>query len=88
MLDLKRLRDEPEEMRAALARRGADRLLDDVLAADVRRREVVQKIDELKHRQNVITKEIGRVDASEREPLLEQAKALKGDVEALRPEAA
>ncbi|MEX0875736.1 MAG: serine--tRNA ligase [Actinomycetota bacterium] len=85
MLDLKALRDEPEKVRAALARRGADRLVDDVLAADLRRREIVHKTDELKHDQNVVSKEIGRASPAERESLLERARALKADIEALEP---
>lgn len=85
MLDLKGLRDEPEKMRAALARRGADRLLDDVLAADVQRRELVTRADELKHEQNVITKQIARASAEERDRLLAQARALKADIDAFEP---
>jgi seryl-tRNA synthetase len=59
VLDLRLLREEPEMVRAALARRGADRLVDDVLAADARRRELVVKIDNLKHEQNMLSKRIG-----------------------------
>ena len=62
MLDLRLLREEPEQVRAALARRGADRLVEDVLAADERRRELVHKIEELKREQN----EIGRASCRER----------------------
>ncbi len=87
MLDLKRLRDVPEEMRAALARRGADRLVDDVLAADERRRDVIHKIEDLKREQNAVTKEIGRAAPEEREPLLEQAKDFKFRDRNPRPEA-
>ena len=85
MLDLRLLREDPETVRAALARRGADRLLDDVLAADARRREVVHRIDELKHEQNVLSKSIGSAAPSEREALIDKATALKGDIEALEP---
>jgi seryl-tRNA synthetase len=86
LLDLKLLRDDPEMVRAALARRGADRLLDDVLAADERRREIVHKTEDRKHEQNVISKKIGRAKADEREALLEEARKLKAEVEALEPE--
>jgi seryl-tRNA synthetase len=85
VLDLKALRDQPEEMRAALARRGADRRLDDVLAADERRRDVVHKIEDLQREQNTITKQIGRAGPEDREPLLEKAKAFKADIEVLEP---
>ena len=85
MLDLRLLRDEPELVRAALARRGADGLLDDVLAADARRREIVHRIDELKHAQNVLSKDIGSAAPDDRRSLIEQASALKADIEALEP---
>jgi seryl-tRNA synthetase len=86
MLDLKLLREEPERVRAALARRGADRLVDDVLAADARRREIVHKVDERKHEQNVISKQMARASPEEREAMLEKARALKAEIEALEPE--
>jgi seryl-tRNA synthetase len=86
MLDLKLLRDEPEGLRAALARRGADRLLDDVLAADATRREIVHKVDEMKHEQNQINKVVAKATPQEREELLERARALKADIEALEPQ--
>ncbi len=86
MLDQRLLRDEPEKVRAALARRGADRLLDDVLAADARRREVVQLTESKKHDQNVITKQMAKATAEERETLLEQARSLKAEIEALEPQ--
>ncbi len=85
MLDLRLLREEPDRVRGALARRGADRLLDDVLAADARRREIVHKTDERKHDQNVISKEMARATPEERESLLERARALKSEIEALEP---
>jgi seryl-tRNA synthetase len=85
VLDLRLLREEPEMVRAALARRGADRLVDDVLAADARRRELVVKIDNLKHEQNMLSKRIGSASPEERQSLIDQASALKADIEALEP---
>jgi seryl-tRNA synthetase len=86
MLDLKLLREEPEQVRTALARRGADRLLDDVLAADERRRDLVVKVEKLRHDQNDISKSIGKADPSERDSLKEQAVAIKADIDALEPQ--
>ena len=86
MLDLKLLRDEPERVRAALARRGADRLLDDVLAADERRRKLVKQSDDKKHDHNAISSNIGKAAADEKVTLLEQARAIKAEIDALEPE--
>jgi seryl-tRNA synthetase len=85
VLDLRLLREEPDYVRAALARRGVDRAVDDVLAADAVRREIVHRLDELKHEQNVMSKQIGSAPADERQALIEKASALKADIEALEP---
>ena len=85
MLDLKLLRDEPDRVRALLARRSADGLLDDVLAADEARRELVTKVDNLKHDQNVIGKQVAKASPEERESLLSQARQLGADIDALQP---
>ncbi len=86
MLDLKLLRDNPDGIRAVLARRGAERTLDDVLAADERRRELVFKVDSKREEQNRISKSIGRAEPEDREGLLEQARKLKAEVDALEPQ--
>ena len=54
MLDLKAIRADPERVRAALARRrdGSDARLDDVLACDERRRELLPQVEGLKAEQN------------------------------------
>ncbi|MEA2313203.1 MAG: seryl-tRNA synthetase [Solirubrobacteraceae bacterium] len=54
MLDLKAIRREPEPVRAALARRrdGSDARLDDVLALDARRLELLPEVEALRARQN------------------------------------
>ncbi len=54
MLDLRRLRAEPEAVRAALARRrdGSDQQVDQVLRLDERRRQVLPELEELRARKN------------------------------------
>ena len=54
MLDLRRLRAEPEAVRAALARRGdgSDQQVDQVLRLDARRRQVLPELEELRARKN------------------------------------
>jgi seryl-tRNA synthetase len=86
MLDLRLLRDEPDAVRAALARRGADELLDDVIAADAHRRKLAHQVDERKHDQNVVSKQIGTAPAGEKQRLLEQAREVKAEIEALEPQ--
>jgi len=52
VLDLKLLRADPDGVRAALARRGDDGGLDDVLALDARRRELLPQVEALRAEQN------------------------------------
>lgn len=60
MLDIKRIRENPGEIRAGLARRFFDAgLVDDVLACDKERRSLLKEAEELKNSRNRLSKEIG-----------------------------
>ena len=62
MIDVRRLRSEPEVVRARLAVRedvGVDELLDRVVALDERRREILGEVEVLKQRRNESSREIG-----------------------------
>jgi seryl-tRNA synthetase len=48
MIDLRAARDNPDELRAALARKGAAELFDELLAADAAVREVQPRVEELR----------------------------------------
>ncbi len=72
MLDLKLIRDEPERVRAELARRGDDALsgLDLVLELDARRRALIPSLEELRASRNAAAEAIAQAkrageDASE-----------------------
>jgi seryl-tRNA synthetase len=71
VLDLKAIREDPEAARAALARRGAAESLDELLALDTRRRELLPEIENGKARQNRASEEI------------QEAKKSGGDAEAV-----
>jgi len=79
MIDLRLLRSDPAQVRAALARRGDAAVaaqLDDILALDARRRALVTELDKLKAERN----EAARADAQ----LVKQKGALPADVVAQR----
>jgi len=64
MLDIKLIREKPEEVRANLARRHDPEkltLLDHVIATDKEWRELTGRVNELRRRRNEISSEIGRV---------------------------
>ena len=62
MLDLKAIRRDPDAVRAALARRGdgSDARLDEALALDARRRELLPEVEGLRARQNEASQAIAR----------------------------
>jgi seryl-tRNA synthetase len=87
MLDVRRLRLEPEAVKAALARRQADlpAAVDHVLARDLERRDALGRVNELKARRNEASKQVGELkragaDASE---LIASTKALGDEIAAL-----
>lgn len=64
MIDLRLLRSDPAQVRAALARRGdasVDALLGEIERLDAQRRAVVTAIDQLRARRNAITTEISKL---------------------------
>ncbi len=62
MLDLKAIRRDPEPVRAALARRrdGSEARLEDALALDARRRELLPEVESLRAAQNQASQEIAQ----------------------------
>jgi seryl-tRNA synthetase len=61
MLDLKLLRSDPERVKAALARRGAGGEVDELLALDARRRELLPRIEDAQAERNTASKRIGEI---------------------------
>jgi len=81
VIDLRRLRSEPEVVRERLAARGdaeVDGLLDRVLALDERRRAILGEVEVLKQRRNESSREIGerKRGGESADDLLAQMKAL------------
>ena len=71
MIDLKFLRDHPETVRASQVTRGEDpALVDQLIAADERRREAIAAADSLRAEQKAFGKKIGQASQEERPALL------------------
>ena len=60
MLDLKRIREDPQPAREALARRGAAEQLDQLLELDARRRELLPQVEELRRERNQASDQIAK----------------------------
>lgn len=83
MIDVKVLRDNPELVRASQKARGESvTLVDDVLAADERRRNAIVEFEALRAEQNSLSKSVGTAKGEEKSALLEKAKDLSAKVKA------
>jgi seryl-tRNA synthetase len=88
MLDLKLIRSKPGRVKAALARRGAAERVDELLALDIRRREVLFNLEGAQHERNVYSDRIGEAkrrgeEAAEEVRIVQE---LKGTIEAEKAE--
>lgn len=61
MLDIKLIRQEPEKVKAALARRKEEDKIDELLELDKKRRDVLYEAEQLKSKQNAVSKEIPKI---------------------------
>ena len=84
MLDLKWIRDNPDALDAALARRGREPAAGRILALDREHRALQSAIQDAQARRNALSKEIGvrRGRGEDAAPLMEEVAALKDEVRA------
>jgi seryl-tRNA synthetase len=85
MIDVRRLRSEPEYRAGIERKRVAPGLIDEVLAADEARRAALGEVEELRARQNAASKEIGRAAPEERPAKIAAAAALKDELAEREP---
>src|SRR5262245_15728325 len=84
MLDIRLLRDKPDDAKAAFRRLGDDIDLDAVLAMDQDVRKLKNDSEAIKAEQNRLNKGMGKATPEERETIKAQGAALKRDFEALQ----
>ncbi len=89
MIDLRLLRDDPDRVAAALARRGlGPDDLDRLRHLDERRRALISEVDAARAEQKAASKRIGQAGPEERQGLIDAASELKAKVAALEDELA
>ena len=89
MLDLKAIRQNPDEFKTKLARKGIQpNVINDLLSADETKRDLQQKTENLKAQQNEASKSIAQLSGADKEQALadmktiaDQRKALEADLE-------
>src|SRR6185369_15073588 len=88
MLDLKLIRSEPERVKAALDRRGAGEDVDELLALDARRRELLPRIEGAQAERKTLSKQIGeeKQKGNEAAGLVAEVGRLKEQIESGKAE--
>ena len=89
MLDLRLIREQPDQIKAAIRRKGADPgLVDAVLEADRRRRDALQRVESLRAEQNRASTEIPRLTGSAREARIAEMKRIATELRGTEPDLA
>ena len=88
MLDLRLIRSDPERVKQALARRGAADGVDELLALDARRRELLPEIENAQAQRKTLSKQIGEAKqrGEEAEDLVAEVQGLKETIESGKAE--
>ncbi|MGB9373302.1 MAG: serine--tRNA ligase, partial [Jiangellales bacterium] len=77
MIDLRRLRDDPDALRASQRARGDDpALVDAVLAADEERRTALGEFEALRAEQKTLGRAVAKATGDERDTVLARAREL------------
>jgi seryl-tRNA synthetase len=88
MLDIQFIRNNPDQVRAAIKNKGFDLNLDELLAADKQRRETTTLLEQHRARKNELSSLIPKASKEERPKLVEEAKLVRTDIEHLEPKLA
>ncbi len=85
MLDPRLIRENPELIREALAKRGYDYDVDALIELDRRRRELIEKAQALREQRNALSKQIGAImrEGGNADSLREQVARIKDELEEL-----
>jgi seryl-tRNA synthetase len=84
MIDLKLIREHPDVVRQALAKLNTEAPLDEILALDVKRRDLLQQVEALRAQRNAVSREIPRLeDGAERQARVEEMRAVGEEIRRL-----
>jgi seryl-tRNA synthetase len=88
MLDIQFIRQNTDQVRAAIRNKRLDVDLDELLSADRERRETTTTLEQKRARKNELSASIPKASKEERPKLVEEAKEVRGDIEKLEPKLA
>lgn len=78
MLDLKFVRNNIDLLKEKLLQRGSDLSLDEFMAVDGERRKIIQDVEDLRNRRNLVSREVGRLkkEGQKAEHLMEEMRVV------------
>jgi len=88
MLDIKLIREDPEPFREALGRRDMAGRVDELLAADERRRDLTKRVEDLRAEQNRASKAIGAAQRDQKQALIAEVAKVSAELKELDPQLA
>lgn len=84
MIDINLIREHPEEIKAAMAALNSEAPIDQILALDARRRELLTEVEALRAERNAVSREISRArDPDERQSRIEAMRVVGDRIKAL-----
>lgn len=85
MLDIKLIRENPEKVKEALAKRKAEDRVDEVLRLDQERRDILYRTEQLKNQQNTVSKQIPQMKKEGKDvaPIFAEMKKLSDEIKEL-----
>jgi seryl-tRNA synthetase len=86
VLDVRAIREDPEPFRRGLGRRNLADAVDEILAADERRRSLTARVEELRAAQNRASKRIGGAEGEEKRRLIDEVSAVSAEIKQLEPQ--
>lgn len=86
MLDLKFIREHPEQVRQAIQKKGIDLNLDELLATDRKAISLRQQVEQLQTERNANAKAVPKAAADERPNLIQRGKDLSEQIKSLEPQ--
>jgi len=88
MLDLKFIREHPDNVRQAIHHKGEPDRLDELLTLDAKRRNLVQKGDALKNRRNIVSDEVAKMKRAKQDAssLIAEMKIVSDEIKTIDEE--
>jgi seryl-tRNA synthetase len=88
MLDIQFIRNNADQVRAAIKNKGLQLDLDELLAVDKQRREMTTVLEQKRARKNELSSLIPKASKDDRPKLVDEAKQVRADIEGLEPKLA